>query len=77
MDQTKIDIRTLRVGDVIIVPRKLPFSTERRVYRGVENKDVSGNDHPYVITLGFSRIFAFEIEDVKDAIRGAGFKAGE
>ena len=60
-----LDIRTLRVGDVIYVPCKAPFSTHRRVYRGVENNDVVGIDNPYVITIGYARIFWFQIEGVK------------
>lgn len=60
-----IDIRTLKVGDIVHVPSKAPFPTHHRVYRGVENRAKDGKDNPYIITISHTRIFPYEIKDVQ------------
>lgn len=56
------EFRELKVGDVIYIPHREPFPSRLRVVQGVENKDIVGQDNPYVITMSHRHVFPWQIE---------------
>lgn len=66
MPVTMSEFRSLRVGDVVYVPSKSPFSEYRRVRNGREGMtvDIPPKPNPSVSTPGLSLIFSWQVEAI-------------
>jgi hypothetical protein len=56
------DMKQLRVGDEVYVPKKAPFSTSLRVVKGEVKTNMKGDEVLSVRTVSFSTIFEWDIK---------------